>query len=321
MTQATGLETAGDVIGAREDLSDIIYNITPKDTPFMSNAGRGSADAVLFEWQTDVLQAGAANRQVEGRDFVFSAVNQPSRIANIQQISDKSVIVSETSEAINKAGRSSDLSYHTSKRAVEIKRDIEVMAFTNTAADLATSSTARASGSLLAFIRTNVSKAGDGSNPDAPNPVVSDNRVDGTQRAFTEQQVKDVVALGWASGMNIENSSMLCGAALKAKFSTFEGIATNFKDIKGGQATIVGAADVYVSDFSQFTVVPNRYMRTREVIFVDWAFVEIAYLRPFKRTQSATTGDNKNKVLICEYGYKVKNEAALGGIFDLDATL
>lgn len=321
MAQISGMETAGDVVGAREDLSDAIYRITPQDTPFMSNAGRGKAEAVLFEWQTDILQAGDENRQVEGETFTFTAVDQPSRIANVQQISRKSVIVSETSEAINKAGRDSDLSYHTAKRGLEIKRDIEVMAFTNTAADLATSSTARASGSLLAFIRTNVDKASDGSNPDAPTPVVDDTRTDGTQRAFTEAQVKSVVALGWASGMNIENSSMLCGALLKQKFSTFEGIATNTKEIKGSQATIVGAADIYVSDFGQFTVVPNRYMRTRDVIFVDWSFVEIAYLRPFKRTSAAVTGDNKNKVLIVEYGYKVKNEAALGGIFDLDPTL
>lgn len=321
MTQVTGLETAGSVVGAREDLADIIYNITPKDTPFMSNAGRDDAEAVLFEWETDVLQAGADNRRVEGRDFTFTAVDQPTRIANVQQISDKGIIISETSEAIKKAGRASDLSYHTSKRAVEMKRDIEVMAFANRAADLASGSTARSSGSLLSFIRTNVDKAGDGSNPGAPTPVVDETRTDGTQRAFTEAQVKAVVALGWASGMNIENSSMLVGSALKAKFSTFEGIATNFKDIKGGQASIVGAADIYVSDYGQFTVVPNRYMRVREAIFIDWSYVAIAYLRPFKRTQSATTGDNKNKVLIAEYGFKVKNEAALGGIFDLDGAL
>ena len=42
-----------DITGQREDLSNIIYDVSPTMTPFMSNIGRGKATHTLHEWQTD----------------------------------------------------------------------------------------------------------------------------------------------------------------------------------------------------------------------------------------------------------------------------
>ena len=57
-----------DLIGVREDLSDVISNISPTDTPFMSNIGKASCDNSQFDWQTDSLAAAAANATIEGDD-------------------------------------------------------------------------------------------------------------------------------------------------------------------------------------------------------------------------------------------------------------
>ena len=56
-------------IGNREDLSDVIYDISPTDTPLLNTLARGKATAVYHEWQTDSLAAATtANAAVEGAD-------------------------------------------------------------------------------------------------------------------------------------------------------------------------------------------------------------------------------------------------------------
>jgi hypothetical protein len=318
MAQIANTVVSNDLVGAREDLADAIYNITPEETPFMSGAGRGKAESTLTEWQKDSLASPASNAQVEGDDFSFDAATQPTRVANYTQISRKTLIVSKTADAVNKAGRKSELAYHTAKKGKELKRDMEyIFVALNQAADGATGSTARKTGTLLAWIRTNDVFAGDGASPAAANPTPGGTRTDGTQATFTEAMLKSAVQLGWASGMNIGGSTLMVNSTQKAAVSGFAGIATKTVEVGKGQATIVAAADVYVSDFGDIKVEPNRYMRSRDAFLIDWEFVEVAYLRPFSRESVAPTGDARKKAIVVEYTLKVKNEAGLAGVFDL----
>ena len=99
MAQVTGTYSVYDAKGLREDLSDIIYSISPTDTPFMSGIGKEKATAVLHEWQTDSLaNAVANNAQIEGDEIGFSAPSATTRVNNRTQISRKSVIVTGTLE-------------------------------------------------------------------------------------------------------------------------------------------------------------------------------------------------------------------------------
>jgi hypothetical protein len=311
-----------DMVGDREDLSDTIYDISPTDTPFMSNAGRAKAKNTLFEWQTDSLAAvDTANKQLEGDDNPsMAAVSPTTRIANVTQISRKTLAITETEQVVDKAGRKDEWAYQIAKRGSELKRDIEsILIATNQAADLGSEAAGRATASLSSFIRTNTNfDATSGSDPAAPNPTPADARNDSSAtRAFTETILKSIVQEAWVSGADIGGSSLMVSGTQKQTVSTFTGIATRFKDVGKGQATIVGAADIYVSDFGTFSVVPNRWMRTRDAFLIDWSYVDIAYLRPFKAVELAKTGDNKKGMLIVEYGLKVKNEAALAGVYDL----
>jgi hypothetical protein len=318
MGQVANTVVSNDLVGDREDLADAIYNITPEETPFLSGAGRGKASNTLFEWLTDTLAAAATNAQVEGDDFAFSAQGQPSRVANTTQISRKTILVSKTVEIINKAGRKSELAYLTAKASKELKRDMEyILVGTSQAADLATGSTARKTGTILTWIRTNDTFGAGGVSPVAPNPTPGTTRVDGTQRAFTEALLKEGIQLGWSNGMDVGECVLMVNSFQKQAVSGFAGIATRYKDVPKGQATIVGAADIYVSDFGTITVSPNRHMRTRDALLLDFEYIEVAYLRPFERMSVAPTGDASKKAMVTEYGLKIKNEAALGGIFDL----
>ena len=114
-------------VGIREDLADVIYNITPSEVPFMSNAAKGTASQTLYEWQTDSLEAAAANSQKEGDDYALDSRNATVRLNNHTNISAKTVGVSGSDQAVTNAGRGDELAYQMAKAGKELKRDMEFM--------------------------------------------------------------------------------------------------------------------------------------------------------------------------------------------------
>lgn len=310
-------------IGNREDLSNIIYNISPTDTPFISNIGRESCNATLFEWQTDALNAATTtNAQLQGDDVTsFTAVTPTARVGNRTQISRATVIVSGTQDVVDKAGRKRELAYQLSKRSAELKRDMEaVLIQANQAGVTGNSTTAPTTASLLAWLKTNVvNKGTSGVDPTYTSGVPNLPRTDGSTSALTETTLKSLLASCWTQGGN--PSIFMVGPVNKQRVSGFTGIATRYRDVAPGkQAQIIGAADVYVSDFGEITIVPNRFQRERDGFALDTDYLSVAYLRPFQQMELAKTGDAEKRMLIVEYGLKVRNEAASGVAVDLQTT-
>ena len=305
-------------IGLREDLSDVIYNISPTETPFMSSIGKSKATAVYHEWQTDSLaSATTANAAVEGADASSATISPTTRVGNYTQIIQKTVQVSGTIESVNKAGRKSEKAYQLAKASAEIKRDLETIITSNQARSAGSSTTARKLGSILSWLVTNTSKGSGGTDPSTSG---STTRTDGTQRTFTEALLKTVVASVFSSGGNPK--ILMVGATGKQKVSSFPGIAVNrFQLNKVEQGAIIGAADIYQSDFGAMSVVPNRFMRVRDALVIDPEFAALAFLRPFQTNDLAKTGDSENTQLLAEVTLEVKNEAAHGIIADLDMSL
>ena len=304
-------------VGIREDLSDVIYNISPTSTPFLNSAQRGKAEQTFFEWQTDVLAAAStSNQQVEGDDITSFDSEVPTvRMGNYTQISRKTLIISDTEEVVNKAGRKSELSYQLAKKGKELKRDMEANLLANLGASAGSSSVARITGSLLAFIKTNIDKAANGVKPVYTN-VPTDVWTAGTPRSFTETILKNVIQQCWTSGA--EPKVIMVGALGKQAVSAFTGIAAKRMNQTGSEATaIIGAADAYVSDFGTLSVVPNRFQRPSDAFILDYDYIEVDYLRPFKQVPLAKTGDAEKRMLIVEYGLRVKNEQAEGLATDL----
>ena len=304
-------------VGNREDLTDVIYNISPTDTPFMSSVGKTSANAVYHEWQTDSLaDATVANAVVEGADASSATLAPTTRVGNRTQISQKTIQIAGTLESIDKAGRKSEKAYQLSKASSELKRDMEKILLSNQAAVTGDASTARKLGSLQAWLETNYVGAGtagaDGTTA----------RVSGTDAAFTETMLKNAVKSAYQAGGN--PSVLMVTPTQKQVVSGFAGIAEQrYQAPANKPSTIVGAADVYLSDFGTLSVVPNRFMTADgddngEVAFVlDPEYASIAYLRPFATNELAKTGDSEKTQLLVEYTLEVKNEAAHAIIADL----
>lgn len=312
MTQVTGTFSKYDLTGIREDLSDVIYNIDPHEVPITSAIGRGECSQTNHEWQTDVLAAASStNAQIEGDEFSYTAPSSTTRVSNHTQILWKTVLVSGTARAVKTAGRKDELGYQLAKMGKELKTDIESSIGANNAKVAGNDSTAREFAGLPAWINTNTSFGG-GSGAD-PTGDGTDARTDGTQRAFTEALLKNVLQQCYTSGSNI--SMAVVGPFNKQKFSEFSGGATRMD--KSEDKKLVAAIDIYISDFGQINVVPDRFTRARDCLLLDPEFLSLDVLRPMQTIEPAKVSDADPRVILTELTLKVNNEAAHGIVADL----
>ena len=305
-------------IGNREDLSDVIYNISPTETPFMSSIGKTKATATYHEWQTDSLAAAAANAVVEGDAATDITVTPTTRVGNRTQISSKTIKISGTMEAINKAGRKSEKAYQLAKVSSELKRDMEKALLNNTVASAGNATTARTLGGLQTWLSSNFVGGTNGT----AGSLGTTARVSGTDAAFTEAMIKTAVKSAYTNGGT--PTILMTTPTQKVNVSAFTGVAAQRYMAPSNKATtIIGAADIYLSDFGTLSVVPNRFMTadsgdSGEVAFVlDPEYAAVAYLRPFQTNELAKSGDADVTQLLVEYTLEVKNQAAHAIIADL----
>ena len=318
MTIIANTFTSFDAKGIREELANVISNIAPEETPFTSNVGSENVSNTFFEWQLDDLSSVDVSPVIDGDDVAsFDATTATVRVGNYTQIRRRSMIIADNLGFQDLAGRNDEVAYQLAKRGKEIKRDLETIYTGNTARSAGSASAGRVTAGLGAWVATNVNKAGDGTNPTAADG--SDARNDGTQRDFTEAMLKDVMQQAYTSGGN--PSMLMVGPYNKTVVSGFAGIAAQrYQAPSDGPTTIIGAADVYLSDFGALTVVPNRFSRERDAWCLDTEYASVATLRPIKAVDLAKTGDAEKKMLICETGLKVSNEKAHGLIADLNVS-
>jgi hypothetical protein len=304
-------------VGNREDLADIIYNVDPTDTPFLSGLERVKSTAVNHEWQTQALAAASANNAVlEGDDATTDAATPTVRLGNINQISDKVARVTGTQQAINKAGRDNELDYQKILKGKELKRDMEtILVGSNQAKVGGDATTARKTASVLSWIKTNTEKGTAGSPADPTNADGTGTRTDGTARAFTEALLKSALQKIWISGGDPDK--IMLGGFNKQVMSTFTGRGTPMDAT--GTKKIVASVDVYESDFGTLKVVANRFSRARDALILQSDMWALATLRNMKTIPLAVTGDSVRHQIITEYALECRNEKSSGGVFDLTA--
>ena len=318
MTAPTNTVTTVSAIGNREDLADIIYDISPMDTPFLSRAAKSRATAVYHEWQTDALDAAGTNRKVEGDDATAATFVATTRVGNYLQIASKTISVSGTQRAVNSAGRADEYSYQLAKRGREIKRDMEFALVQNQASSAGGATVARSLASLESWLATNKTSVGSGGTPTTPGfssgtvAAPTDNSAQGT---FTKASLDDVIQKCWTQGG--DPKVIMTGPFNKTVASGFANIATLYKEVPGvQQGTILGGADLYVSNFGEHMIMANRFQRDRTVLVLDMEYLGVATLRDMETISLGKTGDADRTQLLVEYTLVVKNEAASGKVTD-----
>jgi len=318
MALPTNTYTSFDAAGNREDLSDIIYDVSPVETPFASRISRGKATATTHEWQTDALDAATTQAYLEGDDATADAGVATTRLNNKTHIFRKVISVSGTQRAVNSAGRSDEYEYQLVKRGRELKRNIEkALLGTQNKDNPTATATARVLGGVATWLGTNLHKmTSTGTTPGGGTGYVAGTGVTITTATQLEDPVATVIAQCWNSGG--DPGVIMCDSSGKKFLSKLSGIATLYKDVPGkSQGTIVQGADVLVSNFGEHMVVPNRFMPSTQIYFLDMEYWAIAELRGMSTVPLAKTGDSDRAMLITELTLEAKSPASSGKIGEL----
>ena len=306
-------------IGNREDLVDVIYNISPTDLPFQAAIGKNKAEATLHEWQTDILAAAATNSVVQGDDstnsYTFTAPVYTVRLNNRTQISRKDVLVSGTQDAVSKAGRKKEMVYQLVKKSKELGRDMEFVITQNGAINAGGSTTATTLcalenwyGRTTSAVTTNTSVGTGGGNGSA-----GASRTDGTQRPLTETLLKGVLQGCFTNGGEVD--LIMPGPFNKTVISGFTGNTTRMQDTSDKK--LVSAIDIYVSDFGSHRVKINRFTRDRTLHCLMTDMFAVSYLRPKQTIDLAKTGDNEKAWILAEFTLESRNDSGSGCVADL----
>lgn len=314
MAQPTNTFDSYDAVGIREDLKDVIYNISPEETPFYSKSSKTSARNTLVEWQTDSLRASAANAHIEGDATAGEARSAATRLGNYSQIFKNAVVVPDTDEGLDKAGRAKEVAYQTLKIAKEQKLDIEKALFDNNARVAGNSTTARELAGVPAWLTTNtVFGANEGADPTGDG---TDARTDETTAltAFDQTKFDTVMQSIWEEGGKPD--TVYLSAFQMNKALGFTGNNNQRSAVQAGDERVIKSLAVYVTPWGSVEFMPSRENRSRDVFIMQDNMWEVAVLRPTKNVALAKTGDNTTRQVVTELTLCAKNEAANGGIFD-----
>lgn len=307
-------DAAGSALGpTREDLQDIIYDISPMDTWFLSRVERLKARSTVHEWLTDSLKAPAINARIEGDTFSASSRAVPSRLKNYTQISTEEFEVTGTLQATDNAGMREMMAYNTARAGKDLKRSMEVSMLQISPASAGTSVSPRVSASIPSWIYTdNHIKAGSFTvySTTAPASGFATATCPGASTtAFSSTYLSNMLAQAWSCGGEVD--TILCPASAYTVISGFTSIATRFRDVASRQqAQIIGAADVYVSAYGTHNIVLSRYMTPGHIFALDSKTWGVAYLRPFQTIEIAKVGDAERRMILAEWTLVAKSPLA-----------
>jgi hypothetical protein len=307
-----------DAIGNREDLSDVIYDISPTTTPFISGIARTTATATNHEWQTDSIgTAVSTNAVIEGNDATTTAAIASVRLGNQTQISDKVPRVTRTQRQVQSAGRGDELDYQIMKMSKLLKNDMEATLLANKAKVVGSESVARQLAGIESWIATNTDLGATGA---APTGDGTDTRTTGTPRSFAESQLQAVLSDVFDAGGDPD--TIMVGSTIKQAMSGIvnggaAGAAQRVVD--GNSKTVTSAIDIYVSDFGSIAVIPNRFQVQDSMLVLEMDMWAMATIADFEENPIAKTGDSDRVQILSEYTLEARNEAASGIVADLTA--
>lgn len=273
----------------REDLLDVVTNVSPSETPLLSGLPTGSAaKSTLHEYTTDTFAAAAANAAAEGSDFSAVDLTQPTRANNVTQIFKDAIRVSGTEMAVN--GVTDPWSYQVNKNLKEHAKDIE-LAFMAGSRASGSSGVARQMTGIINALTTNATARASGS-------------------SLGEDIFNDIMQMIWGSTNEVA-TEVYVGSTLKRDISGFT--AGNTKNIAATDQRLVRAIDIYESDFGLHKVFLHRNVpngaNAKALIAINPNYHRKSYLRPTKVEEVAKTGDYMSAQLLTECTLEHRGEA------------
>jgi hypothetical protein len=314
MAQPTNTLDSYDVRGIREDLSDVIYDISPEETPFYTACAKAKASNTLHEWQTDALRSSGDNAHIEGDDTIAEARSATVRLNNRTQIFKNSVVIPGTDQGLNKAGRAREMAYQVLKIAKEQKLDIEKAMFANQAKVAGDSSTARRMAGVPSWLTTNTNFQSGSSGADPTGDGSNARTDDGTPTAFSQTKFDAVMQAIWVAGGKPD--SVYLSAFQMNLALGFTGNNNQRSNITAEAEKVIKHMSVYVTPWGTVEFKPTRENRARDVFIMQDDMWAVGVLRATKNEELAKTGDNEKRQVVTELTLVCRNEKSSGGIFD-----
>jgi len=290
---AYGLGTWTDAAGAtdsdqamREDLLDIITDVSPDDNPLATMLGRSTAKQVHHEWLEDYIsRKSSQSTSVEGAAATYSDLTQPVRRHNWCEIIEQTYRVSGTERDVDHAGMGSPLDYQAGKGLKEWKNQLEYDII-NGALASGSSGVARTMAGLKSVITSHYTNRNSGS-------------------SLSETEFNSMVKLVWDDvGHSDVFDTVLTTFQLKQKISTFTAGSTKYVDASDKRLT--RPVEVYESDGGVHKLFAHKDVPSAvttpgpQIIGIKEDKWKLAYLRPPKRERLAKDGDRDNGHIIGE---------------------
>lgn len=323
MATLTAAFDTNEQIGIKEDIEDKIFMISPKETPFLSNAQKLTARNTLHQWQTDTLRSPVENRQVEGNTAAASARTPTTMLNNYTCISDDVFAVTGTADAVDTYGRAKESIYQRVKAGLQLKTDMEITLLANDAKNGQSSS---ASARVAAGFPTWITNYTNGTGPTSG--TGSSIAVASSATALTYEFLSSAMQLVYQAGGN--PSIMMLPPGLKRKFSllTIGSSSPSTADIRYDISTpkaaaAVGTVDQWLSDFGMLDVTPNRQQALGDtflqqaVFLIDPEKYGVAFLRPLQFIPLAKVGDYEQELVLAEYTLVVQSPKAHGAVWGM----
>jgi hypothetical protein len=298
-----------------ENVTEIVMNIDPVETPLLTMAKKTTAEATYTQWPIESLSAvDTNNANIEGDDATIDASGTPTLVGNWTQLMDKTASVSTTQEAIKRYGVKNEMAKQLAKKSKELKRDMETTMFLNQARVVGAAGTAQKMRSLPSWLTTNVSRGASGANGSATTAAT-----DGTQRNFTEALLRGLIVTTITNADELPGV-LFAGPANRANVSSqLSGNSTRFYELKDGQLN--ASISVYRSDYGPLKIVMDRFQRERDMFLINPDYIAIRTLEPMQTQDLATTGLTKKKQIWTNWTLEVSNEKAHAVLADLNTAV
>jgi len=305
--------------GNREDLTDIMWDISPTETPGITALGKTKATAISHDWLTDSLEDAAENINIEGADAEPVKAASRIRLANYTQILKKWAVVTGTQEKVLKGGGvKSEMAYQVGRRMKALKRDAEFNIFGRNTGKVAGSDVLeRKFGSFLSYMDNYVGEgdlagksyfgAADSTPPAGNGDVTGYSQ--GTPEALDEDaKFKPALEQLWNQSGGNENIIALCGSHQRGVISSFSGVGTRYTSTDDKR--LVNSIDVYDGDYHTVTVTPDRFCLQDAVFLIDGEYAKTADLRAIHSYDLAKNGDSYRKEITWEFTLEIGNPRA-----------
>lgn len=322
---------SGATDNVREDLANIIYNISPTEVPFQSNVRREASETDYAEWLIDDLAPASNTPRIDGDEFSGDELTPGDRLGNYHQISRKDLVVSRRADIVDKAGRLTEMSYQIAKAAKELRRDVETGATLRQAAVPGDDTTAPQTAGVPAWIRTNLYRGGGGTAPTLSAGTSGYPNSAGTRALGSPlyqddllEQCRNAYDAGGAPNMMMVPLGLKRGLSNYLFTNDSRRVATPYQDhgsAPRGGVSVIGAVDVYVTDFQVLDIVPNRFSPSAnneaELYILDTDYWAVSFLDGYHIETIGQVGDASRQMLIVDWAVISRNEAASAILADL----